>query len=55
LRRLGKPVVWVNYTNGGHGVPSTTELEFTDFYQRMFDWYAKYLMPKKSANVSDGM
>jgi dipeptidyl aminopeptidase/acylaminoacyl peptidase len=53
LRRLGKPVVWVNYTNGGHGVPSTTELEFTDFYQRMFDWYAKYLMPKKGANVSD--
>ena len=54
LRRLGKPVVWVNYTNGGHGAPTTTELEFTDFYQRMFDWYAKYLMPKKSANVSDG-
>lgn len=54
LRRLGKPVVWVNYTNGGHGVPNTTELEFTDFYQRMFDWYAKYLMPKKGANVSDG-
>jgi dipeptidyl aminopeptidase/acylaminoacyl peptidase len=55
LRRLGKPVVWVNYTNGGHGVPSTTETEFTDFYQRMFDWYAKYLLPKKAANVSDGM
>jgi dipeptidyl aminopeptidase/acylaminoacyl peptidase len=55
LRRLGKPVVWVNYTNGGHGVPSTTEMEFTDFYQRMFDWYAKYLTPKKTANVSDGM
>ena len=54
LRRLGKPVVWVNYTNGGHGVPSTTESDFTDFYQRMFDWYAKYLMPKKGANVSDG-
>jgi len=54
LRRLGKPVVWVNYTNGGHGVPSTTETEFTDFYQRMFDWYAKYLSPKKPVNVSDG-
>jgi len=55
LRRLGKPVVWVNYANGGHGAPTTTEMEFTDFYQRMFDWYAKYLMPKKGANVSDGM
>jgi dipeptidyl aminopeptidase/acylaminoacyl peptidase len=52
LRRLGKPVVWVNYTNGGHGAPNTTESEFTDFYQRMFDWYAKYLMPKKGVNVS---
>src|SRR5687768_1317787 len=53
LRRLGKPVMWVNYTNGGHGAPNTTESDFTDFYQRMFDWYAKYLLPKKSPNVSD--
>ena len=53
LRRLGKPVMWVNYTNGGHGAPNTTEADFTDFYQRMFDWYAKYLLPKKSANISD--
>jgi dipeptidyl aminopeptidase/acylaminoacyl peptidase len=55
LRRLGKPVVWVNYANGGHGAPTTTELEFTDFYQRMIDWYNKYLVPKKGANISDGM
>lgn len=54
LRRLGKPVVWVNYTNGGHGAPNTTEMEFTDFYRRMVDWYTKYLVPKKGANVSDG-
>jgi dipeptidyl aminopeptidase/acylaminoacyl peptidase len=53
LRRLGKPVVWVNYVNGGHGAPNTTEADFTDFYQRMVDWYAKYLTPKKSANISD--
>jgi dipeptidyl aminopeptidase/acylaminoacyl peptidase len=53
LRRLGKPVVWVNYANGGHGVPTTNELEFTDFHQRILDWYMKYLVPKKSANVSD--
>ena len=55
LRRLGKPVVWVNYVNGGHGAPNTTEADFTDFYKRMVDWYAKYLGPKKGANVSDGM
>ncbi|HEX6316076.1 MAG TPA: prolyl oligopeptidase family serine peptidase [Gemmatimonadaceae bacterium] len=54
LRRLGKPGVWVNYANGGHGVPTTNELEFTDFHQRIIDWYMKYLTPKKNANVSDG-
>ena len=53
LRRLGKPVVWVNYTNGGHGAPNTTEAEFTDFYQRMIEWYGKYLVPKKGANISN--
>ena len=53
LRRLGKPVVWVNYANGGHGAPTTNEAEFTDFYQRMVDWYRKYLVPKKGANVSE--
>jgi len=52
LRRLGKPVVWVNYVNGGHGVPNTTEAEFTDFHQRILDWYAKYLVPKKATNIS---
>ena len=54
LRRLGKPVVWVNYTNGGHGVPTTNEAEFTDFHRRIIHWYTKYLVPKKGANVSDG-
>jgi dipeptidyl aminopeptidase/acylaminoacyl peptidase len=53
LRRLGKPVVWVNYANGGHGAPNTTEADFTDFYQRMVDWYSKYLVPKKGTNISD--
>ncbi|HEX9564920.1 MAG TPA: prolyl oligopeptidase family serine peptidase [Gemmatimonadaceae bacterium] len=53
MRRLGKTVVWVNYANGGHGVPNTTEAEFTDFHQRIIDWYTKYLMPRKGANVSD--
>lgn len=24
LRRLGKEVVWVSYTNGGHGMPTST-------------------------------
>jgi dipeptidyl aminopeptidase/acylaminoacyl peptidase len=54
LRRLGKTVMWVSYTNGGHGVPSTTESDFTDYHQRILDWYEKYLVPaKKSAATSD--
>jgi dipeptidyl aminopeptidase/acylaminoacyl peptidase len=45
LRRLGKPVVWVNYADGGHGIPMTTEAEFTDWHQRIAGWYARYLRP----------
>jgi dipeptidyl aminopeptidase/acylaminoacyl peptidase len=55
LRRLGKTVVWVSYTNSGHGVPATTETDFTDYHQRILDWYEKYLAPtRKSAATSDG-
>lgn len=53
LRRLGKPVVWANYVNGGHGVPNTTEAEFIDYHQRVLDWYAKYLKePPKKPNAT---
>lgn len=54
LRRLGKTVSWVNYTNGGHGVPQTTESDFMDYHQRMLDWYAKYLGAGKTASATDG-
>lgn len=53
LRRLGKPVVWVNYVNGGHGTPTTNEVEFTDFYRRMLGWYDKYLKGKGEERVTD--
>ncbi len=49
LRRLGKTVTWVSYTNSGHGTPSTTETDFVDYHQRILDWYGKYLGPKKAA------
>jgi len=52
LRRLGKPVVWANYVNGGHGIPNTTEVEFTDYHQRVLDWYAKYLKAEKKASAT---
>ena len=43
LRRLGKEVVWVHYTAGGHGAgrSSTTE-DFVDHWQRMFEWFAEH-------------
>jgi dipeptidyl aminopeptidase/acylaminoacyl peptidase len=54
LRRLGKPVTWANYSNGGHGAPNTTEADITDWHQRILDWYAKYLASPKKAATSDG-
>ena len=42
LRRLGKKVVWLRYHNGAHGGPHTIE-ERKDMYQRMINWYDKYL------------
>ena len=43
LRRLNKTVEWVNYVNGGHGIPMTDETEFTDWHQRLSGWYGRYL------------
>jgi dipeptidyl aminopeptidase/acylaminoacyl peptidase len=43
LRRLGKDVAWVNYINGGHGMPRSTVEEVEDYHRRILDWYEKYL------------
>ena len=43
LRRLGKEVVWVHYTGGGHGAGrASTSEDFVDHWQRMFDWFAEH-------------
>ena len=43
LRRLGKEVVWVHYTSGGHGAGrSSTAEDFVDHWQRMFEWFAEH-------------
>jgi dipeptidyl aminopeptidase/acylaminoacyl peptidase len=47
LRRLGKEVEWVRYTNGGHRPPNSVA-ESIDFEQRMVAWYDKFLKPKAS-------
>ena len=43
LRRLGKEVVWVHYTAGGHGAGRAgTAADFVDHWRRMFDWFAEH-------------
>ena len=43
LRRLGKEVVWVHYTAGGHGAGrASTAADFSDHWQRMFAWFAEH-------------
>lgn len=46
LRRLGKNVVWLRYHNGAHGGPHSIE-ERKDMYERMIEWYDKYLKDEK--------
>jgi dipeptidyl aminopeptidase/acylaminoacyl peptidase len=43
LRRLGKEVEWVSYTNGGHGMPTTTVDEVKDYHMRIIKWYDDHL------------
>ncbi len=43
LRRLNKEVEWVSYTNGGHGMPTTTIEEVKDYHKRIIDWYDSHL------------
>jgi dipeptidyl aminopeptidase/acylaminoacyl peptidase len=43
LRRLEKTVEWVNYIDGGHGMPTMTVEMVHDYYGRIIDWYDKYL------------
>lgn len=55
LRRLGKEVVWVHYTAGGHGAGrASTEEDFVDHWQRMVDWFAEHFDPVDAATMSDG-
>ena len=43
LRRLNKEVEWVSYTNGGHGMPTTTVDEVKDYHKRIIGWYDSHL------------
>lgn len=54
LRRLGKEVEWVSYTNGGHGMPTTTVAEVKDYHARILKWYDDHLKgdAKKKADAA---
>ncbi len=55
LRRLGKDVVWVHYTAGGHGAGrASTAADFLDHWRRMFDWFAEHFAEEGEKAVSDG-
>jgi dipeptidyl aminopeptidase/acylaminoacyl peptidase len=55
LRRLGRTVEWVNYVNGGHGIPMTNATEFADFHGRLLGWYDRYLRRDAAVKTtSDG-
>jgi dipeptidyl aminopeptidase/acylaminoacyl peptidase/tetratricopeptide (TPR) repeat protein len=43
LRRLGKPVTWVNYMNSGHGTPRTTAADFVDYHERISAFFDRHL------------
>lgn len=48
MRRLGKEVVWVNYTNGGHGAGNASnEADFYDHWKRILEWYETHFEKDK--------
>lgn len=54
LRRLGKEVVWVHYTAGGHGAGrASTTADFHDHWQRMFDWFAEHFAEAGGAAATE--
>ena len=55
LRRLGKEVVWVHYTAGGHGAGrASTVADFHDHWQRLLDFFAEHFDKKATAAEEDG-
>jgi dipeptidyl aminopeptidase/acylaminoacyl peptidase len=52
LRRLGKEVVWVHYTAGGHGAGrASTAEDFADHWQRMFDWFTEHFADEEEGET----
>lgn len=43
LRRLGKEVAWVQYINGGHGMPTSSLEEVRDYHKQIVGWFDSHL------------
>lgn len=54
LRRLGTEVAWVNYVNGGHGMPTSTVEEVKDFHERILKWYEDHLKKDTKKTGAEG-
>lgn len=54
LRRLGREVEWVNYINGGHGMPTTTVDEVKDYHSRILSWYDGRLKGELKKKTDEG-
>lgn len=57
LRRLGKVVEWVQYMDGGHGMPTVTVDEVKDYHKRIVGWYDSHLkgdLKRKDKPVEPG-
>ena len=51
LRRLGKPVTWVNYMNSGHGTPGTTAEDFIDYHDRIGAFFDRHLKGSSTSTI----
>jgi dipeptidyl aminopeptidase/acylaminoacyl peptidase len=47
LRQLGKEATFVIYNHGDHSLSRHSREDTLDVYQRMLDWFAKYLEPSE--------
>ncbi len=51
LRRLGKPVTWVNYMNSGHGTPGTNVEDFVDYHTRISAFFDRHLKGAATSTI----
>lgn len=53
MRRLGKEVVWVRYTQGAHSPPNTAE-QYLDYWDRILGWYEQHFQEEQPEEEEPG-